>query len=118
MPIWQRKNETATRLRGRIEAVLDWATVKGWRRETTLLGLRVTWSTCFPKSVRAPVTHASLPYEELPKFLTKLRAETGMARYALEFLILCASRTGEVVGAQWEEIDLAKGTSGRSPANE
>ena len=110
MPIWQRKNETATRLRGRIEAVLDWATVKGWRKGDNPARFKGHMEYLLPK-VRAGTKshHASLPYEELPKFLTKLKAETGMARYALEFLILCASRTGEVVGAQWEEIDLAKG---------
>lgn len=109
MPIWQRKNETATRLRGRIEAVLDWATVKGWRKGDNPARFKGHMEYLMPKvRVGTKKHHASLPYEELPKFMEKLQAESGMARYALEFLILCASRTGEVIGARWEEIDLAK----------
>lgn len=108
-PIWQKKTETATRLRGRIESVLDWATVKGWRKGDNPARLKGHMEYLLPKvRVGTKNHHASLPYEELPKFMAKLQAESGMARYALEFLILCASRTGEVVGARWDEIDLAK----------
>ena len=108
-PIWQSKTETATRLRGRIEAVLDWATVKGWRKGDNPARLKGHMEYLLPKvRIGTKNHHASLPYEELPSFMAKLEGESGMARYALEFLILCASRTGEVVGARWDEIDLAK----------
>lgn len=108
-PIWQETTETATRLRGRIESVLDWATVKGWRKGDNPARFKGHMEYLMPKvRVGTKKHHASLPYEELPKFMEKLQAESGMARYALEFLILCASRTGEVIGARWEEIDLAK----------
>ena len=108
-PIWQSKTETATRLRGRIEAVLDWATVKGWRKGDNPARLKGHMEYLLPKvRIGTKNHHASLPYEELPSFMAKLQGESGMARYALEFLILCASRTGEVVGARWDEIDLAK----------
>ena len=110
LPIWQDKTDTATRLRGRIESVLDWATVKGWRKGDNPARFKGHMEYLMPKvRVGTKNHHASLPYEELPKFIKALRAESGMAQYALEFLILCASRTGEVIGARWEEIDLAKG---------
>lgn len=109
-PIWLTKKETASRLRGRIESVLDWATVKGWRKGDNPARLKGHMEYLLPK-VRAGTQkhHASLPYDKLPAFMKTLQSESGMARYALEFLILCASRTGEVVGARWEEFDLTKG---------
>ena len=108
-PIWQDKTETAMRLRGRIESVLDWATVSGWRKGDNPARLKGHLEYLLPKvRMGAKSHHASLPYEELPKFMAKLQTESGMARYALEFLILCASRTGEIVGARWSEIDIAK----------
>ena len=110
LPIWQEKTETATRLRGRIESVIDWATVSGWRKGDNPARFKGHMEYLLPKvRVGSKSHHASLPYEELPKFMNALQVESGMARYALEFLILCASRTGEVVGAMWDEIDLAKG---------
>ena len=109
-PIWQTKKETASRLRGRIESVLDWATVNGWRKGDNPARLKGHMVYLLPK-VRKGVKrhHPSLPYTKLPAFMKELRSQSGMAQYALEFLILCASRTGEVVGAKWEEFDLSKG---------
>ena len=109
-PIWQTKKETASRLRGRIESILDWATVNGWRKGDNPARFKGHMEYLLPK-VRAGAQshHASLPYEKLPAFMKELRSQSGMAQYALEFLILCASRTGEVVGAKWEEFDLKKG---------
>lgn len=109
-PIWRKKQETASRVRGRIESVLDWATVKGWRKGDNPARFKGHMEYLLPK-VRAGAQrhHASLPYEKMPAFIKALRAHSGMAQYALEFLILCASRTGEVVGAKWEEFDLQKG---------
>jgi integrase len=108
-PIWQKKTETATRLRGRIETVIDWATVHGWRKGDNPARLKGHLEYLLPRiRVRPKNHHPSLPYEELPAFMLKLQSQSGMARYALEFLILCASRTGEIVGAKWEEFDLTK----------
>jgi integrase len=109
-PIWQTKTETATRLRGRIESILDWSTVNGWRKGDNPARFKGHMEYLLPK-VRsgAQSHHASLPYEQMPAFMKGLQQQSGMARYALEFLILCASRTGEIVGAKWEEFDLAKG---------
>lgn len=108
-PIWQTKKETATRLRGRIESVIDWATVHGWRKGDNPARFKGHMEYLLPK-VRsgAQSHHASLPYEKLPAFMKDLQLQSGMARYALEFLILCGSRTGEIVGAKWSEFDLTK----------
>lgn len=109
-PIWQTKNETATRLRGRIESILAWATVHGWRAGDNPARFKGNMEYLLPKvRVASKNHHASMSYEQLPRFLRNLQTQSGMARYALEFLILCASRTGEVVGAKWEEFDFKKG---------
>ena len=109
-PIWLTKKETASRLRGRIESILDWAEVQGWRTGSNPARFKGHMEYLLPK-VRAGAQkhHASLPYGELPTFMKALREQSGMAQYALEFLILCASRTGEVIGATWSEFDLKKG---------
>ena len=108
-PIWEKKHETATRLRGRIESILDWATVSGWRTGDNPARFKGHMEYLLPK-VRsgAKSHHASLPYEKLPDFMLTLQSQSGMARYALEMAILCCSRTGEIVGATWDEFDLAK----------
>jgi integrase len=108
--LWTAKPETASRLRGRIEAVLDWAKVRGYREGENparwrghpdkLLAARA--------KVRRVEHHAALPYDELPDFMTALRAQEGVAARALEFAILTAARTGEVIGARWGEIDTAE----------
>jgi integrase len=110
-PIWQAKPETATRLRGRIEAVLTAATVKGLRTGENPARWRGHLAELLPaRSKVAPVEHhAALPFAELPAFFLRLQAADGLGARALELAILTASRTNEVLGATWQEIDLHAG---------
>jgi integrase len=107
-PIWTTKSETAGRVRGRIENVLDWATTRGYRAGENPARWKGRIENLLPKKSKvARVTHhAALPYDELPAFMAELRAIDGIAARALEFTILTASRTGEVIGARWDEFDL------------
>jgi integrase len=107
-PIWTTKPETASRLRGRIENILDWAKVRGYRDGENPACWRGHLDHLLParSKVAAVEHHAALPYAELPAFLIELRAQEGTAASALEFAILAAARTGEVIGARWNEIDL------------
>lgn len=108
-PIWNEKPETAKRLRGRIEKVLEAATVAGYRTGPNPARWQghLEHMLAKPSSIRAVKHHEALPYGDLPDFMTELRRQEGTAARALEFLILTAARTGEVLGAQWSEIDLA-----------
>ena len=108
-PIWTAKPETASRLRGRIEAVLDWAKVRGYRGGENPARWRGHMDKLLPAraKVRRVEHHAALPYAELPDFLTTLREQDGVAARALEFTILTAARTGETIGARWSEFDIA-----------
>ncbi len=105
-PLWTKKPETASRLRGRIEAVLDWATARGYRQGDNPARWRGHLDNLLPAraKVRKVKHHAALPYDELPKFMAALCAQEGVSARALEFLILTAARTGEVIGARPEEI--------------
>jgi len=106
-PIWTTKPETASRLRGRIERVLDFARAHGWRSGENPALWRGHLKSILP--VRQKLTrghHPALPYVEVPEFLTELRTRDATAARALEFLILTASRSGEVLGALWNEFDL------------
>jgi len=107
-PIWTAKPETASRLRQRIEKILDFAKVRGYRDGENPARWRGHLDKLFPaiSKVRTVQHHAALPYEALPAFLATLREQEGMAARALEFAILTAARTGEVIGARWSEIDL------------
>jgi integrase len=107
-PIWTVKPETAKRVRQRIEAVLDFAKVLGWREGENPARWRGHLDKLLParSKVRPVKHHASLPYAELPAFLASLRGRKAFAARALEFLILTAARKGEVLGARWNEIDL------------
>lgn len=107
-PIWTTKPETAGRVRGRIEAILDWAKVCGYRAGENPARWRGHLDKLLParSKVRKVEHHAALPYAELPGFLVSLREQEGTAARALEFAILTAARTGEVIGARWSEIDL------------
>ena len=109
-PIWKTKTETASRVRGRIEAVLDWAAARGFRQGENPARWRGHLENLLPrKSKVAPVEHhAALPYNELPAFIAELRAQKGISARALEFAILTAARTNEALGATWDEIDLAE----------
>jgi integrase len=107
-PIWAAKPETAGRLRGRIESILDWAKVRGYRAGDNPARWRGHLEKLLPprSKVRRVIHHAALPYAELPGFLLSLREQPGTAARALEFLILTAARTGEIIGARWGEVDL------------
>jgi integrase len=109
--LWSARRDTANRLRGRIETVLGWATVRGYRTGDNPARWRNHLEAAFAgKSKTAPVEHhAALPYAELPAFMEALRPRDGVAPQALEFLILTAARTNEVIGARWSEIDLENG---------
>jgi len=109
--IWTTKNETASRLRGRIESVLDWATVRGYRTGDNPARWKGHLDKLLakPSNVQEVEHHPALPYAEMGAFVALLRKQEGMAARALEFLILTATRTGEVIGAQWDEFDLQTG---------
>jgi integrase len=108
-PIWKTRTETASRVRGRIESVLDWATVRGYRSGDNPARWRGHLESLLPgrSKVRRVEHHAALPYPEIGAFMAELRQQQGVAARALEFAILAAARTGEVIGAKWEEINLA-----------
>lgn len=106
-PIWTEKSETASRLRGRIEHVLSAATVKGHRSGQNPAVWRGHLDQLLPRRQKlSRGHHAAMPYEDIPKFMTALAARVGTSARALEFAVLTAARTGEVVGATWAEIDL------------
>lgn len=107
-PIWLTKSETASRLRGRIESVLDWAAVRGYRTGENPARWRGHLETLLPKrsKVRKIQHHPALPYKEIGEFMKALRKLEGVAAQAMEFLILTACRTSEVIGATWSEIDF------------
>lgn len=108
-PIWTKKSETASRVRGRIEAVLDYATASGFRTGDNPARWNGLLSELLPRKTKVrKVRHMpALPYAELPEFIASLRQQEGTSATALEFTILCASRTGESVGCRWDEIDFA-----------
>ncbi|MFL9827178.1 tyrosine-type recombinase/integrase [Rhodoplanes sp. SY1] len=106
-PIWQTKPETASRVRGRIERVLDAAAARGLRSRENPARWRGHLANLLPK--RAKLSrghHAAMPFDQVPAFLAKLRAMEGISARALEFAVLTAARSGEVLGARWSEIDL------------
>jgi hypothetical protein len=107
-PIWTTKPETASRVRGRIESVLDWATARGYRKGENPARWRGHLENLLPKRSKVAHVkhHAALPYAEISTFMAELRRQEGMAARALEFAILTAARTGEVIDATWAEIDL------------
>ena len=109
-PLWATRPETAARLRGRIESILDWARVRGYRDGENPARWRGHLDKLLPAraKVRKVEHHAALPYSELPDFMAALRAQDGIAARALEFAILTAARTGEVIGARWSEIDIGE----------
>jgi integrase len=107
-PIWASKPETASRLRGRIENILDWATVRGFRQGENPARWRGHLDKLLPSrtKVRAIKHHAALPFKEIAEFMARLREHDPTAARALEFAILTAARTSEVLGARWDEIGL------------
>ena len=106
-PLWDTKQETASRLRGRIERILDAAKAKRLRSGENPAAWRGNLKLLLPKSSKlARGHHPALPYTEMPTFVADVRSREAMAATALEFTILTAARTGEVLGATWNEIDL------------
>ncbi|WP_018169698.1 site-specific integrase [Thioalkalivibrio sp. ALMg9] len=107
-PIWHERTETATRVRQRIEGVLHWATVSGYREGENPArwkgNLDVTLPA--PQKIRKVKHHRALPWKDVPAFMADLRGRDGMGARALEFSILTAARSGEVRKACWTEIDL------------
>jgi integrase len=112
-PLWLDKDnprvETANRVRGRIESVLDWATVRGYRQGDNPARWKGHLSEVLPArgQIAKVEHHAALAYEQIGTFMAELAKREGTAARALEFTILCASRTGETMGARWSEIDFA-----------
>lgn len=117
-PIWQTKPETAKRVQGRIEAVLDYAAAHQWRDALNPARWRGHLDKLLPGASRvkrmnnggATRHHPAMPYTEVPGFLRELEAVEGVAALALRFLVLTATRTGEVLKAQWREVDMASAT--------
>ena len=110
-PIWVDKTETATRVRSRIESVLSWATVSKYRSGENPAKWRGNLAELLPKpSAVATKRHQpSISVKEIPQWWISLKDAEGLAARALQFLTLCASRSGEVRGATWEEFDLDAG---------
>ncbi|MDE2390712.1 MAG: tyrosine-type recombinase/integrase, partial [Rhodospirillales bacterium] len=109
-PIWVAKTETATRVRGRIETVLNYASTHGWRAGENPARWRGHLANILPKPTKVAKVqhHAALPWKEIGAFMKVLGAENGLAALALRFAILTAGRTGEVIGARWAEIDFTQ----------
>jgi integrase len=107
-PIWTSKTETASRIRGRIELVLDWAKARGYRTGENPARWKGHLKNLFParKKIARTAHHVALPYDELPAFMAALRTHAGVSMRALEFTILTACRSNEVLGARWQEFDL------------
>jgi integrase len=109
-PIWTTKPETASRLRGRIEKVLDAAKARGHRNGVNPARWRGHLDHLLPPRQRLTRGHhAAMPYGEVPRFIGDLRRRDAVAACALEFLILTAARSGEVICARWPELDLQRG---------
>ncbi|MBA5690283.1 tyrosine-type recombinase/integrase [Rugamonas apoptosis] len=106
--IWEEKTETATRLRGRIECILDWAAVNKFRQGDNPARWRghLDHLLANPNKIAPVKNHPALPWQEIGAFMTKLRERDGIAARAVEFAILTACRSGEVRGAKWCEFDL------------
>jgi integrase len=109
-PIWSTKPETASRVRGRIESVISAAKARGEFKGENPATWKGHLDNLLPKTskVSKVKNHAALPYADLPNFMMDLREREGIAAAAMEFLILTAARTGEVLGATWDELDLRK----------
>jgi integrase len=107
-PHWLTKCETMSRVRGRVEAVLDWASVRGYRTGENPARWKGHLAEVLParSEIKATIHHPALPWREVPSFMAELRRREGVAARALEFTILTAARTGEVIGSKWPEIDL------------
>lgn len=109
-PIWITKTETARRVRGRIENILDWAAAREYRDGNNPARWKGRLDKLLParSKVQKVIHHPALPYEDVYEFMKALRKRDAISARGLEFLILTAGRTGEIIGAKWSEIDLKK----------
>ena len=109
-PIWATKTETATRIRGRIEVILDWATTREYRQGENPARWRGHLENLLarPSKVQKVKHQPALPYDQIGNFMVTLKEQDGTAALAMAFTILTATRTSEVIGATWDEIDLQK----------
>jgi integrase len=109
-PIWNDKPQTANRVRGRIESVLDWAKSRGHREGENPARWKGHLENLLPRVAKVQrVKHfEALPYREMGAFMLALRERSGVAARALEFTVLTAARVGEVLGARWREVDLVQ----------
>ena len=106
-PVWARTPETASRLRGRIEAILNFAKAHKLRSGENPAVWKGNLADILPRRQKLSRGHyAALPYRDVPAFIAKLRERKSIQTLALEFAILTAARSGEVLGARWSEIDL------------
>jgi integrase len=107
-PIWIKKTETATRVRQRIEVVLDWCKARGYCKGDNPARLKGALGELLPRSqkIKKVEHHPAIPYPQINEFVVALRREGGSAPLALEFMLLTAARTGEVVAAKWNEVDF------------
>src|SRR5436190_3253560 len=107
-PIWTTRTETASRVRARIEAILDWARVHGYREGENPARWKGNLEKLLPKKnkVRPVAHHAAVEHSQIGAFMAELRQQEGVAAGALEFVILTACRVGEVIGARWSELNL------------
>jgi integrase len=109
-PIWLIKHETAFRLRGRMERIFDWCIArKSCERNPAKWAGMLEYQLANLSRAEMVESHAAMPFSEIPAFMEKLRQTEGTAARALEFIILTASRTSEVINASWDEIDLEAG---------
>jgi integrase len=117
-PIWNTKNETASRVRGRIESILDWAKTRGYRQGENPARWKGNLDTQLAArgKVHKVKHHAALPYAELPAFILELRTRPEISARALELVILSGGRSNEIIGAQWTEFDF-KSRTWSIPAN-
>ena len=108
-PIWREVPETASRLRGRIETVLDSAKARGYRQGENPARWRGHLAQILPARTKlSRGHHKAMPYDAIPTFVKQIQEREAVAALALEFVILTAARTGEVIAAEWDEVDLAK----------
>lgn len=106
--VYDQAGVTLPRLRGRIEVILDWATVRNYRDGLNSARWKGHLDTVLqaPSKITKVVNHKAMPIDQMTSFMTELKKREGLAAHALEFLILTAVRSGEVRGARWSEIDL------------
>ena len=109
-PIWKTKTETASRVRARIENVVDWASARDLRTGSNPARWKGRLDKLLPPRARVQkvIHHPALPYEDISSFMVDLRLREAISARGLEFIILTAARTGEVLGAKWSEINLDK----------